>query len=637
MADEVLAEQATSPMRRSSRSGGMVLRHTTTKTNRNEAAFYAFADTLNGGWAVISADTRTRSVLCYSTTGDFDYENLNPAFRWWLGHYEEEISAVSAADAPTGTDPDEELDPISPLLGDILWDQELPYNQFCPIDKYDSTRCLTGCVATAAAQICRYWRYPEHGTGQKTYTWHNRYASQSETLFADYENTYYDWDNMLPQYRLGQYTEEQGEAVATLMLHCGIACDMQYGGQSVGGSGAYTDDMGDGLVKYMGYKYDKYMSMYYGNNSYSRFEEAFHQDLEMGRPIQMGGHDTNGGGGHEFVCDGRDGKGRFHINWGWSGNSNCYCTLSSLKPSGTSYVFSSNIDAVIGLEPSNRTYDTIAVEAVTLDEHELTMDIHEKRVLAAAVWPEDATIKKIDWSSTDEAIATVNKGIVEAHSTGEAMVIARSRQSGVADTCVIFVTTDTIQWVLVADTIGYQQVNAVQPGKEKHFEDLSLTAATYAGNCQIQGERMLFHSAPHLSAIYSTESNGALREVKIHWSNRTSAHANASVEICLSQSPFENEDDVWSSPAYEICNYGGQDETIVLPIRGEYSHVGIRPAGGSLYLMEVVFVWEQVLPKPDPQALETPEAAEVVTKQMTNGVLTIRKNGKTFTILGTQL
>ena len=36
--------------------------------------------------------------------------------------------------------------------------------------------------------------------------------------------------------------------------------------------------------------------------------------------------------GHEFVCDGYDGNGYFHFNWGWGGMSDGYFLLDALNP-----------------------------------------------------------------------------------------------------------------------------------------------------------------------------------------------------------------------------------------------------------------------------------------------------------------
>lgn len=361
------------------------LAHTRQKAASSENAFYVFNRADNAGFIIVSADDRTaEDVLGYSDGGaDFNMETINPNLRFWLDRYQEEISAID-------DDPQAALQPrkakqvsaIAPLLKnqngvEITWYQETPYNNYCPIDQRDNTRSLTGCVATATAAIMYKWQYPAKGTGTHSYTWKdckdnkcNQYWSI--TMTSNFDTVTFDWANMLPAYEGVSATATQKKAVASLMYNVGIAADMQYGGDANGGSGAWTDDMGYGLVTYFGYELDKFISMY-SKSSYqsakgtsvanitaeysvtrSQFTTYFNADLEAGHPILMGGEDPDNGG-HEFVCDGRDSNNKFHINWGWEGSGNGYFEISALKPG--SYNFSSNLDAIIGLRPAVQAED----------------------------------------------------------------------------------------------------------------------------------------------------------------------------------------------------------------------------------------------------------------------------------------
>src|SRR4030042_6643593 len=60
---------------------------------------------------------------------------------------------------------------IGPLLT-TTWAQGDPYNQYCPL-WYTGVRTVTGGVATAAAQIMKFWNYPATGQGSTSYTWNN--------------------------------------------------------------------------------------------------------------------------------------------------------------------------------------------------------------------------------------------------------------------------------------------------------------------------------------------------------------------------------------------------------------------------------------------------------------------------------
>lgn len=359
----------------------MRLAHKALQNKSEEAAYYVFNQEGNNGFVIVSADDRTaEEVLGYSEKGSFNIEKINPNFRWWLDRYAEEITALQSMDdsefeiaTPRKAT---QVTAIAPLLVnqdgiEITWYQETPYNNLCPIDELDNTRSFTGCVATAASMVMYKWRWPAQGTGSSSYVWENCTAydyygnctnTKSKTLSANYGETTYDWDNMLPAYEGRSSSAAQKSAVATLMYHAGVSSEMQYGGDEAGGSGTWTDNMAYALTTYFGYEVDKFITMYsraqYGDAhpgvtaEYSvtknQFKTYFNADLEAGRPIIMGGENSQGG--HEFVCDGRDADNKFHINFGWEGEGNGYYTLTALGPSGSQ--FSNNLDAIIGIRPA---------------------------------------------------------------------------------------------------------------------------------------------------------------------------------------------------------------------------------------------------------------------------------------------
>ncbi len=348
-------------------SPAVTLAHKQMQNDGKQAALYVF-NKGNGGFVIVSADDRAETILGYSENGSFDAEKMNPALRWWLHRYADQLSSLTdESPAVVATDP---VTPIPNMLVTadgipVAWEQYAPYNNKCPKDLlYPEERALAGCVAAAAAQVLYKWRYPQSGVGTHSYTyWEGRL---SKTLSLDFSSLTFDWDNMLPTYKGTTATATQQDAVATLVYAVGVASEMVYGGSSYGGSGTYTDYLTAGLVRNFGYKYTKFVSMaapyeegvYPGviaefNVTREQMKTYLNTELEAGRPVIMGGEDSHSITGHEFVCCGRDADNKFYMNWGWEGKDNGYYALDAFNPSGAELHY--GLDAILGLEPNPTT------------------------------------------------------------------------------------------------------------------------------------------------------------------------------------------------------------------------------------------------------------------------------------------
>lgn len=272
----------------------------------------------NNTWMVVSADTRAAALLGYG-----EGENLGeipPAMQYWMDFYAREMASVPDVAYTAAPASRADRANIDPMLK-TTWDQQAPFNDQCPI--LGGLKSLTGCVATAMAQVAKYHRWPTKGVGSNTYTY--QYGNQNFTESFDFANTTFDYDSMLDNY-LGSYNTTQAQAVATLMKACGVAGDMMYSPYSSG-----TTDIlaGAGMVAYMNYSIASSIEQrdwYY----ISEWNELVYNQLAEGMPVPYGGA-TAKQEGHEFVCDGYK-DGYFHINWGWSGLSDGYFLLSSLNP-----------------------------------------------------------------------------------------------------------------------------------------------------------------------------------------------------------------------------------------------------------------------------------------------------------------
>lgn len=336
--------------RMASRSHQPILVHTV-NTGIGEPAAYVFNSASDeAGYMVLSADDCAYPVLGYSDSGTIDSGAIPPQMQWWLEQYGKQIEYARQHPETKGkstgmaSQAAAAREAIAPLVT-TRWDQGAPFNDACPL--YGTTRTYTGCVATAMAQVMNYWKYPERGKGSISYT----SATIEKKLTLNLSQRAFDWENMKDTYYDG-YTAQQATAVAYLMKAAGYSVKMDY---TTDASGALAMDISNALVKY--FDYDPNM-LYTIRDYYSsdQWDEMIYKNLKEVGPILYGGG-TYVGGGHSFVCDGYDGEGFYHFNWGWSGMSNGYFALSALTPdalgtgggAGGGYTFSQ--DAIFGIQP----------------------------------------------------------------------------------------------------------------------------------------------------------------------------------------------------------------------------------------------------------------------------------------------
>lgn len=325
------------------------------------AAYYVFNNS-TGGFVVVSGDDRTRSILGYSTTGSLDEGKLPENTADWLNGYVRQIAYLDSAKI--------EIKPalrksaavraaVSPFL-QTLWNQSAPYNNDCPnwVRSDGSTeRSVTGCVATAMAQVMGYYRYPSSTKADiprfgNTYRFRRNGTVVDTTVYVEKTSagSLIDWTNMQNEYG-AQSTAEQRAAVAHLMAICGQSVRMQYANSS----GAFTVDAATALREYFGYDEDLKL-VNRKDYSYVDWNNLIYSEVAAKRPVLYGGQSN--GGGHAFVFDGYDGNGLFHVNWGWGGHANGYFSLDILDPGSNSGIgassttdgYSMGQDAIIGIQ-----------------------------------------------------------------------------------------------------------------------------------------------------------------------------------------------------------------------------------------------------------------------------------------------
>ena len=293
----------------------------------------------DGAYVVVSNDDRFPAVLGVSDTPYSHGANAN--FEFWLRSMSVALAYMAENNLPARiTTPDPNIYPtsVAPLMTS-KWDQLNPYNRMLPPGIY------TGCVATAMAQVLNYHKMPEHGYGTRTI------QAKGTPVTANFEEDYYDWDNMLDVYRGVQYNDAEADAVALLMRDCGVAANMSYGTAVDGGSGAYSTDAASGLRTYFGLEDAKCVE----RSKYIEpdWMDLVYNELSNNGPVYYGGTDMSQFAGHAFVLHGYNEEGMVYVNWGWSGDDDGYYDISLLNPPGNR--FSSDQDMIIGIAGSGIT------------------------------------------------------------------------------------------------------------------------------------------------------------------------------------------------------------------------------------------------------------------------------------------
>ena len=275
-----------------------------------------------GACAIIANDDQFDAVLGYTDkaiTGD-----PAPGFLWWLEAMNNALEGqINDGVTVKATDAEHKYEKVEPIMT-TTWNQGTPYNNLCPEYTQNgvTSRYVTGCVATAMAQIMKSHNWPEKGENNITYTYTDNVTGEIRRLTCYPKKTTYDWANMIDDYS-GDYTDEQASAVATLMQHCGYSVKMEY---TTSGSGSQVYESCRSLRKY--FRYQDYTPYFYRDvMSTTEWMTLIYRELDDACPVLYAGVSS---GGHCFVFDGYNSKGQVHVNWGWGGSSDGYFDVSSL-------------------------------------------------------------------------------------------------------------------------------------------------------------------------------------------------------------------------------------------------------------------------------------------------------------------
>ncbi len=349
--------------------------------NGETSSYYVFNNGQNGGFVIISGDSRTREVLAYSDKGSLDLDDMPPALADLLECYAHDINLLGEDDSsapshsPMYSPGAQTTTPVLPLLTSE-WNQNPPFNSSCPLS--GKTRTYVGCVAVAMSQILYYYR--------------NRMPSKTQVAIPGYSNlatvkagTAFNWSLMFDKYTYDK-TSEQVKAVANLMLYAGQSISSSYG---VSETSASCNSVPGAMATYFGFSSNAKM-VNRTSYTYSQWEDLLINELMNARPVFFNGvsYYLN----HAFVVDGYDGMGYFHANLGWGGRSDGYYSLNIFNTQSDKQedgavdgdAFLVKQQAILDLQPVNGYFDTP-------DNPELTSTINSAKNSAVTVTYKNGT------------------------------------------------------------------------------------------------------------------------------------------------------------------------------------------------------------------------------------------------------
>ncbi|MCR5821377.1 MAG: thiol protease/hemagglutinin PrtT [Bacteroidales bacterium] len=325
------------------------------------------------GYVLMSADDAVRPILAYSTEAPFPTENIPPQVQVLVNSYSDIVEYARQHNLPQHPAWKQRMSTTRPRLKDqtgvaplvtTRWGQQYPYNILCPYDpRWDGVRSVTGCVATAMAQIMRYWQWPDIGWGQYGYDCYTSSSIYVGRLSERFDTVHYRW-GLMPDTLGDHSTVAEIRAVSRLMYDCGAAVGMHYSYES-SGANAWADweypvpSAGQALRTYFRYHPTlRYVENYcFGDSEWMTMMLA---ELDAGCPVLYVA------GFHAFVLDGYDEERRLHFNFGWDGLYDGFYAVDSICMTD-GYSFGKYHSAIIGIRPNPEENDSVTICAVPSD------------------------------------------------------------------------------------------------------------------------------------------------------------------------------------------------------------------------------------------------------------------------------
>jgi len=336
-------------------NGKSAVKLTQVKKKRDVAPFFVFSKGAGKGFVVVAANDVASPIFCETDEGDYDENNLPPAFFWMMDNYESYISDAEknkrSQDGETKAQWEKYSKPSNQTRGEVRaktfllttkWNQFEPFNLYAPRNSRTyagescsniTIRAYAGCVAVSMAQIMKYHKYPAQLTQDipsykpangllASTTIPGRTIAQAGT---------FNYNDMLDTYDVKGYSiscvegypsggNTQEKAVANLMYCAAIAFQAKWFNQN--GTGAYIGDEANALKNYFGYDVT---NITITNNS-AAMRDTIANNIARSQPI------IGQGGGHTYNIDGYDPTDQqIHVNYGYGGSGDGWFAMNNVR------------------------------------------------------------------------------------------------------------------------------------------------------------------------------------------------------------------------------------------------------------------------------------------------------------------
>ena len=240
-----------------------------------------------------------------------------------------------------------------PLLS-TKWNQGYPYNMLCPADPEENySHCYTGCPATAMGQIINYLQ-----------TTQNTRFDDGDDYYANYAGRHFHIDDDWELYQFPSFpqlnvlldsvdaTFQRGEElsdslVAAVIFSCGVACTEVFTASPNYGSGTFSVDQA-----YAAYQRFGFTDCVLYRDPCDEMYETLIANLQAGYPAHLAIENEAANSGHNVVIDGyREEDGKFHINFGWSGQFDNWYSVPD--PGGFHYGWTKIEGLIVNIIPDN--------------------------------------------------------------------------------------------------------------------------------------------------------------------------------------------------------------------------------------------------------------------------------------------